>query len=88
MDNKVYEKLRNKKLIDIDSEVSVVHTVKDFGQSTFDKEDMYNVVGINKNKLLGTSTVDGSELSFTPEQITMIDGMEPKRLCDAYKIKV
>ena len=54
MDNKVYEKLRNKKLIDIDSEVSVVHTVKDFGQSTFDKDDMYNVVGINKNKLLGT----------------------------------
>ena len=43
---------------------------------------------IHKNKLLGTSTVDGSELSFTPEQITMIDGMEPKRLCNAYKIKV
>lgn len=88
MDNKTYEKLRSKKLIDIDSEVSVIHSVKDFGQSTFDKEDMYNVVGINNNKILGTSTVDGTELSFTPNQITMIDGMEPKRLCDAYKIKI
>ena len=88
MDNKTYEKLRSKKLIDIDSEVSVIHSVKDFGQSTFDKEDMSNVVSINNNKILGTSTVDGTKLSFTPNQITMIDGMEPKRLCDAYKIKI
>lgn len=87
MDDKTYNKLRKKKLLDIDSEVSVIHQVKDFGSSTFDKEDIYNVVEINNNKLIGTSTIDGSELVFTPEQITMIDGMAPKRLCEAYRIK-
>ena len=87
MDSKTFQKLRKRKLIDIDSEVVVVHQVKDFGSSTFEKEDIYNVVKINNNELIGTSTIEGSELSFTSDQITMIDGMAPKRLCEAYRIR-
>lgn len=87
MDKQTVKKLIKKKLLAIDTEVEVKHLVKDFGDSNMEKNSSFNIVGITDDKFVGTSTEDGSELRFSPEQIVAIDGMSPKRLCDAFKIK-
>tara|TARA_B100000989_G_scaffold187470_1_gene141045 strand:- start:488 stop:751 length:264 start_codon:yes stop_codon:yes gene_type:complete len=87
MDKQTVKKLIKKKLLAIDTEVEVKHLVKDFGDSNMEKSSSFNIVGITDDKFVGTSTEDGSELRFNPEQIVAIDGMSPKRLCDAFKIK-
>ena len=87
MDKQTVKKLIKKKLLAIDTEVEVKHLVKDFGDSNMEKNSSFNIVGITDDMFVGTSTEDGSELRFSPEQIVAIDGMSPKRLCDAFKIK-
>jgi len=81
------KKLIRRKLLTLDTEVLVRHKVKDFGESYMDQDDFYNVIDIKENKLVGSSVVDGSTLSFGYDQVITVDGMTPKRLCDAFKIK-
>lgn len=87
MEKVIYDKLVKKKLIKLESEVKVTRTAKDFGSSNFETEDFYNVTKIQGTQLTGTSVINGKELKFNHEQIIAIDGMSPKRLCEAFKIK-
>lgn len=81
------KKLIRRKLLALDTEVLVRHKVKDFGDSYMDHDDFYNVIEVKENELVGSSCVDGSKLSFGFDQVLKVDGMTPKRLCDAFKIK-
>jgi hypothetical protein len=87
MDKKLAEIFVKRKLIKLDTEVEVEHTVQEFGGSTFDKLDFYNVTHVDGTQFKGTSTVDGEELNFDYNQIVTIDGMSPKRLSQAFGIK-
>ncbi len=87
MDKHIAKKLIKKKLIAVDTEVAVVHTVRDFGDSNMEVTGSFNITGLNEDKFTGTSTVDGTEIEFGPSQIVAIDGMSPQRLCQAFKIK-
>ena len=85
MDKHIAKKLINKKLIAVDTEVAVVHTVRDFGDSNMEVTGSFNITGLNEDKFTGTSTVDGTEIEFGP-QIVAIDGI-CQRLCRIFKIK-
>jgi hypothetical protein len=76
-----------KQLIKLDTEVEIEHSVTEFGGSTFDKLDFYNITEINGINFKGTSIVDGKELVFDYQKIVTIDGMSPSRLSQAFGIK-
>ena len=87
MKRELASKFVKKKLISLDTEVKVTHTVQDFGGNNMEKDDFYNIVEIKQIEFVGSSCVDGELLTFGPEQIKMIDGMSPERLGQAFKIK-
>ena len=87
MDKKLAEVFVKRRLITVDTEVEVEHSVQEFGGSSFDKLDLYNVTEVNGTDFIGTSTVDGKELDFNYQQIVTIDGMSPQRLSQAFGIK-
>jgi|TARA_B110000444_G_scaffold65809_1_gene61658 NDP-sugar pyrophosphorylase family protein len=87
MKKELASKFIKKKLISLDTEVKVTHTVQDFGGNNMDKDDYYNIVEIREKEFIGTSCVNGELLAFKPEAIKMIDGMSPERLGQAFKIK-
>ena len=49
MDKHIAKKLINKKLIAVDTEVAVVHTVRDFGDSNMEVTGSFNITGLNEN---------------------------------------
>ena len=87
MEKTLFDKLVKKQLITLQSEVEVKRVAKDFGSSNFETQDFYNITDIKGTRLTGTSVINGKELKFGIEQIVAIDGMSPKRLCEAFKIK-
>ena len=87
MDKNIAKKLIKKKLIAVDTEVAVIHTVRDFGDSNMEVTGSFNITVLTEDKFTGTSTVDGHEIEFDPSQIVAIDGMSPQRLCQSFKIK-
>lgn len=88
MDKKLAKEFVKRKLIKVDSEVEVEHTVTEFGGSNFEKLDFYNVIAIDGTQFKGTSAIDGAPLDFDYNQIVTIDGMSPKRLSQAFGIKI
>ena len=92
MNKKLGDIMVQRNILTVDTEIEAYHRVTEFGGSYFDQLDLFTINSIDKideeTCFHTRSTIDGKRYDFTYSSIVTIDGMEPERLANAFKIKI